>query len=61
MDSLFFSGIEWVLTLVGIGVVAVGFFVLASLGQLPNLLSVEISRRVKKSIVIEHDTRAGGT
>lgn len=62
MDNVLFSGIEWALPLVGVGVVGVGFFVLASLGRVPSLLSLEISRRVEKSIVVEqHDTQAGGT
>ena len=57
MENVFFSGIEWVLPLVSL--VGVGFFVLVSLDRLPRLLRLEISRRVKKSIVAEHDTQAG--
>ncbi|MGI4777480.1 MAG: hypothetical protein ACRYGA_05095 [Janthinobacterium lividum] len=60
MANVFLSDIEWILPLVGVGVFSVGLFLLTSLSRLPNLLNLEISRRVEKSIVIEHETQAGG-
>lgn len=54
MENVFFSTTEWAMLVLGVG--GVGLWALMSIDRLPTLLRMEISKRVERSIVVEHDT-----
>ena len=57
MENVFFSTTEWAMLVLGVG--GVGLWALMSIDRLPTLLRMEISKRVERSIVVEHDTGMG--